>query len=41
MSFLAGPACPYKNYDDFITGANFRCARLSKPNQFAMEREAM
>jgi len=38
MSFLAGPACPYKDYDNFITGANFTSAKLSNPNQFAMVR---
>ncbi|XP_065897964.1 lysophospholipid acyltransferase 2-like isoform X2 [Dysidea avara] len=39
MSFLAGPACPYKDYDNFITGANFTSAKLSNPNQFAMAKD--
>ncbi|XP_065897965.1 lysophospholipid acyltransferase 6-like [Dysidea avara] len=39
LSFLAGPACPYKDYDDFITGANFTSAKLSKLNQSAMVKD--
>ena len=33
--FLAGPACTYKEYEDFITGSNFTSAKLQNPNQFA------
>ena len=30
MTFLAGPTFAYKNYDDFITGANFTQATNNK-----------
>ena len=36
LCFLAGPACTYKEYQDFITGSNFTSAKLENPNQFAL-----
>ena len=30
MTFLAGPTVAYKNYDNFITGANFTQASNNK-----------
>ena len=35
LCFLAGPACTYKEYQDFITGSNFTSAKLENPNQLS------
>lgn len=41
LCFLAGPACTYNEYQDFITGSNFASGKLENRDQFAQVGEKL